>query len=573
MSKEMLPKLDESDIRNLAREGSFKRGVGYYRDGAIIEPVRQGMVLRAECRGSRYAPYQVSATLGKGGIEEVRCSCPYTGGGICKHAVALLLTYVHERAFRVIQPWEEMLAGHNREELVALIGEIVRGQPDLLSRVELLAGSRQGKPIDVETYRRQVRHVMGHRSLDAVEWGLQPLTDTADKLAEAGDWLNAGTVYYTLLDEAVGHYDDDVLAMDEAGDIAMLLAEFAEGLIKCLAEGKPEGEVRRAWLEALLDAELRDIQIGGIDLAPGARDALLAHAIDKEWEWIEERVRVQIQKSSGWAQGELVDFLAERRGKEGRREAAAALIRELGTPEQQAFLIVEEGKIDEAMRLIHRIVAEKPGLLTEFADALVEAGAEEAAVGLAAAHAKGRGSLSETAWLARYYRERGNQQASLEWQQEAFLQRPSVDAFKTLREVGGRAGRWEQMRSDMLKVLESENRIGPLIEIALDEGDVARALELMPRLTGWSWRDYKREVAQAAEKDHPREAAALYKEMAEDAIEGRQRSAYQQAARDLERVKGLYERLGADWNAYIQTLRTRYARFPALQDELDKAHL
>jgi len=118
-------------------------------------------------------------------------------------------------------------------------------------------------------------------------------------------------------------------------------------------------------------------------------------------------------------------------------------------------------------------------------------------------------------------------------------------------------------------------RIGPLIDIALYEDDAARALELLPRLEGWHWKDYKKEVARAAEKDYPREAMELYEEMVEDSIGRRQRSAYRQAAEYLRRVKGLYEALdaGSDWDGYIRDLRTRYARFPALQDELDKAHL
>ena len=82
-----------------------------------------------------------------------------------------------------------------------------------------------------------------------------------------------------------------------------------------------------------------------------------------------------------------------------------------------------------------------------------------------------------------------------------------------------------------------------LIEIALDEGNAARALELLPRVERHAWRDYKQEVAEAAEKDHPQEALALYREMAERAIAERHRGAYQQAAQHLKRVKALSKRL------------------------------
>jgi uncharacterized Zn finger protein len=577
MPKEKLPKLNESHIRKLASEESFKRGMRYYRSGAILEPIRQGMELRADCQGSQYEPYQVSVTLTEEDVGETFCTCPYNHGGICKHIVALLLTYAHKpQAFRIIQPMEEMLAQHSKEELITLIGEIVKREPGLMSLVELSVESRQGKPIDVEAYRRRVRRVLQHRSLDVIEWELQTLGDTANQLAKAGDWLNAGALYYALLAETVSHYDDELQGMDEEGDVAILLDEFAEGLSKCLKEGKPEGGIRRAWLEALLDAELTDIELGGIDLAPSARGAVLTHATDEEWAWIEKRVRVQIQTSSDWGREVLVEFLVERQAQKGWNEEGAALIRELGTPEQRAFLLVEEGRIDEAMRLMQHLLTDKPGLVTEFADALVEAGAEDAAVALVTAHVQSGGVFPWcTDWLAKYYRKRGDSRASLEWQQKTFLQRPSVDTFKTLREVSRKAGMWGQVHSDVLNALERKNQIGPLIEIALYEGDVARALELLPRLRVWGWRNYKREVAQAAEKDYPQEAIALYKEMVERAIGERQRSAYRQAAWDLKRVKALYERLDAqsDWDVYIQTLRMQYARFPALQDELRKVRL
>jgi uncharacterized Zn finger protein len=222
------------------------------------------MELRADCQGSRYEPYQVSVTLTKDGVGETFCTCPYDHGGICKHIVALLLTYVHKpQAFRVIQPLEEMLVQRSKEELIALIGEIVKREPGLMSLVELSVESRQGKPIDIEAYRRRVRRVLRHQSLDVTEWKLQALGDTADRLTKAGDWLNAGALYCALLAETVSRYDDELYMMAKEGDVAILLDEFAEGLSKCLKEGKPEGGIRRAWLEALLDAELTDIELGG----------------------------------------------------------------------------------------------------------------------------------------------------------------------------------------------------------------------------------------------------------------------------------------------------------------------
>ena len=138
MAEEKLPRLTEAHIRELASEQSFERGETYYHDGAVIEPIRQARELRAQCEGSDYEPYQVSATLAEGGIAETSCTCPYDHGGICKHVVALLLTYVHEpQSFRSIPPLAALLARRSQEELIALIAEMVKRKPKLLSLVEL----------------------------------------------------------------------------------------------------------------------------------------------------------------------------------------------------------------------------------------------------------------------------------------------------------------------------------------------------------------------------------------------------------------------------------------------------
>jgi uncharacterized Zn finger protein len=334
MAKETLPQLTESLIRGMASGPSFERGKSYYHSGAILDPVRQGMELRAECQGSQYEAYQVNATLSGKGIGGTACTCPYSGVGLCKHLVALLLAYVHEpQAFRVIPPLEALLAPRSQQELIALIGEMIKRYPDLMSVVELSAATQPGKPTDLDTYRRQIRRVLRSDTLRAIDRELWALRDTAARLEKAGDWLGAGGLYHVLLDETVSHYGDELQEMDEEGDIAMFVDEVAEGVSRCLEEGQPDSETRRRWLEALLEAELTDIALGGIELAPSAWDALLEHATDADWSWIEQRVRAEIQKSRDWAREALVNLLRERQERTGQAEDAGVLIRELGTPE------------------------------------------------------------------------------------------------------------------------------------------------------------------------------------------------------------------------------------------------
>jgi uncharacterized Zn finger protein len=580
MVKEKLPTLTESQVRQLAGEKSFERGKSYYRQGAIIDPVRSGAALRAQCEGSDYEPYEVSATLTKDGVDETSCTCPYDWGGLCKHLVALLLAYVHTPdAFRVIPPMEKMLAERSKEELIAINDEMVKREPELTSVIELSAATQPAKSIDVETYRRQAQRALRRDSPRAIEKELRTLRDAADRLAKAGDRLNAGAVYHALLEETVGHYDEMVQSMDEDGDIAGMVDEFAQGLGECLAESQADSETRQAWLEALLEAQLADITLGGIDLAPSATEAILEHATDVEWEGIEKRVLAAASKGRDWERQVLVEFLAEGRARRGRDDDAAALIHEMGTPQQRAFLLIEEGKIDKAVALARKHFTQLPGLMIQFAEALVEAGAKKEAVGLIVEQADVKQPhWGYPEWLAAYHRKHGNPQEALQWQQNIFAQRPSHEAFKTLREVSQKIGQWEQVRKTALDALERQKNFGVLIEIALEEGDVERALELLPQTKpqwGWMSVNYRGRVAEAAEKDYPPVAISLYKEMAEEAIERKQRSAYQEAVEYLKRIKKLYPRTSTPqgWDAYLRGLRTKYERLRALQEELQKARL
>lgn len=580
MAKEALPTLTESQVRRLAGEKSFERGLGYYRGGAILEPIRQGMELRAYCEGSEYEPYQLSATLTKTGIKSTSCTCPYDWGGLCKHLVALLLTYVHKPdAFRVIAPLEELLAGRSKEELIAMISEMVKREPELMSVVELTAATQSAKPIDVETYRRQVRQALRRENPRAIEKELQALRDAAARLAKAGDWRNAGAVYHALLAEAVRCYDEEVQMMDEDGDIAVIIDDFAQGVSQCLKQGQADSATRQVWLETLLEAQLADIKMGGIDFASSGYEAILKNATDEEWAWIEERLRTEISKRSGWARESLVRFLAEGHKRRGRKDDATALIHEMGTPEQRAFLLVKERKIDEAVALARKHFIELPGLMIRFADTLMAAGAKDEAVRLITEGAEKKDAhWGYAEWLVKHHRKRSDLREALKWQQQIFAQHSSLETFKPLRQLGEKVGQWEQIRADALKALEHQKNFALLIAIALEEGDVLRALEFLPKMKsewGWTPHDYKLRVAEAAEKDHPQVSISFYKEMAEQAIERKHRSAYQEAIERLKRIKTLYERQKAssEWDSYIQSLRTKHERLKALQEELRKARL
>jgi uncharacterized Zn finger protein len=113
-----------------------------------------------------------------------------------------------------------------------------------------------------------------------------------------------------------------------------------------------------------------------------------------------------------------------------------------------------------------------------------------------------------------------------------------------------------------------------LIPIHLKEREVAKALAILK--TDWGRSSGRKlDVARAAEKDHPREALAIYREYAEGLIEQRNREAYRAACEHLHKVHDLQQRLGEGdaWAFYVADLRERFRSLRALREELDQAGL
>ena len=89
-----LPLLTQDQVQERCTAQSFKRGLEYYREGAIGNPVLLDYKLSANCQGTEVYPYRVSVEFMPTGIATAYCSCPYSWDGDCKHIVALLLTYI-----------------------------------------------------------------------------------------------------------------------------------------------------------------------------------------------------------------------------------------------------------------------------------------------------------------------------------------------------------------------------------------------------------------------------------------------------------------------------------------------
>lgn len=595
MPERIDPAITEQDVARMTDLGSFRRGKSYFRSQAIINPVREGNTLIAECVGSDVEPYRVRITLGEKGIVDFDCSCPR--GGFCKHVVALALTYIHQpEQFVEQEPLEELLARLSREQLVALVKIMVERYPSLraLIPVQTQESSASSERLSTTPFRQQVRTAVkqdvGYMERgyygrgSALQTVYRALHSQAQHYAEKGDWANAGVIYQAIIEElcqayrSLWEYDES----DEAG--SELLAAVAR-LITCFEHLPDDDPLRQQWIQTLWDFLVTDMENGGYADTSNAELTLIENTTAEEWQSIERQILARLKEERDkWHREYLLDLLVERYANEQREAEITELIMEYGSPLQRIHHLLGLGRVQEAMDIA--IGDLHLNQVVWVVKHLMELREQQEAVHLVE-HFASQASDREMRTISDLYAQVGLIDRAVAAQRSYLLAHPSLSEYLRLRQLCEQLGTWQEERESVLHALREQGKFAALTEIAVEEGDARRALEMLKmfeaqresdRMLYYSYYSYqplRLRVAEVAEKDYPEEAIRLYKREAEALIARRGRTYYAEAAPLLTRVRHLYSRQGQEeeWQKYIARLREEHYRLPALQDELNKAGL
>jgi uncharacterized Zn finger protein len=589
-----LPTMTDQQILDRVGGRSYERGQRYFRSGAIFDARRQGMALKARCRGSSAAAYRVEVTFDMTGITAAHCSCPVGGGGYCKHVAALLLTWqATPEAFREVEDLDAALAARSKEELIALIKQILRQEPELETLLEtpLPVAGKRSSPVSLETYRRQAAAVFD-RAGD--EWGagleiaagLYAITTIGQGFAEQQDWAAAAAVYRGVVEEALDQYDS---FQDEEGELGSAVQSCVEGLGECLAGEKSDDATRAAILRALFDVYAYDMKMGGLGLSDEVPDLLVRHTTSEERRTVAGWVREALPQGPDWNAdyrrraygGFLLDLEADTLDD----ESFLRICRETGRLHDLVDRLLAMGRQEEAVAEAGRAGDYE---LIQMADLFVQHGHGDVAERLVAERTRTTQDAIVLAWLKKRYLARDDKAAALEMAEKLFRARPNLEEYREIRALAWPLGRWEKLRPQLMALLDAPLHRDLRVRIYLDEGEIDQALEAVkpePRARtgygygyGWS-RAYpgsiSLEVARAAEDLRPRAALEIYQHEAESLIEQRGRGNYQEACSLLAKARPLYERLGETeaWEQYITQLRERHRSLRALKEELASAHL
>ncbi len=599
-----LPELSVAEVRDWTVDRYYERGEGYFHENRVHHTRIEGQRLKALCDGSRPNPYRVEITLGNDGIVSGSCSCPIGDGGRCKHAVALLLTWVETpNSFESIEPLPARLRAHSKEELITVIQRLVQQEPHLESLVELSLGGPEADHVEsVRAYVEQAFEVAG---LDPYDYGyaghvaehLDPLLERGYEHITHDAWDEAIPLFATVLETVQDQYES---VHDEDGALISVLSTCAEGLGDVLSAADDE-KLRSEALEALLDLYLWDVEQGGYGAGPAAAEALRKQTTDDERRRAADVLRDNLPpppddastspsiygapsastrwNHDDWIREQLGDLLLDLERDRLDPDEYLALCRRTGQWAECTDRLLALNRMEDAAEAAAQLPDPQ---LKSVLDRFVEQGAADTARRLVQDRLDTDWpSPGLQQWLYEHTRRTDNHEQALDVARRIFAYQPSLSTFDQVREEAEALGQWDTIRTELLDRLDDHHRHDLLVRIYLHENNPGTALDLVEPFAGEDRArafgvSFLASVADDVAEGHPNAALALYEECAQRLIDRRGRSNYADAADLLQRAKAVSKEQDAtdDFTSFLDALyEEELHRLPAAQDEFEQAGL
>jgi len=172
------------------------------------------------------------------------------------------------------------------------------------------------------------------------------------------------------------------------------------------------------------------------------------------------------------------------------------------------------------------------------------------------------------AWLGPIEESRGRTREAFDAFLAAFAELPSLETYKTLRRLAEPT--WHKTRAQVMVVLNKSYSHQVLAEVHLFEEEWDEATKVAEKRDAWYM--VIAIVADGVIEHRPEWVIQVSIKQAEDLIAKTQSKYYRHAAEWLTRAQKAYTRLerSHDWRTYLEQLKEKYKRRPALQAELKR---
>lgn len=542
----------EANLAKLAGDKSFARGAGYFNAGAVADLVQTRDSIRATVTGND--DYRVMLKP-EGRALAWSCTCPLgEERTFCKHAVAAGLAWLARegKGGDELAGVRAYLASESRESLVEMLVEQAASDPHMRARLES-ASLERDPPRDMAALKAAVdkafavRGFVGYQHMraflaraDGVEKLLRELLRgkrAAEAIELAHNALRRGIAAYERIDDSSGAFGENLRRL------------VALHLDVCRA-AKPEPEAlgkQLFRLQMLDDWGFFKFE----DYAPLlAKKGLARYRSLAEAQW---------KKVPALAPGDQRDY------GDGRTVIAGimqALARHAG--DTDALVAVMARDLSHSYRFV------------QIADILANAGRHADALAWAERGHKAFAQKPDSRlvdFLADAYHRANRDPEAIALVWESFIGHPDLDAYRRLWRCASRAKAWKLWREKALAHLRKKlkrpgRKTGPwdglaaghtlLVEILLHEGDSDAALA-EARAGGCTQHAWM-QLAQAREKDHPSDAAAIYCRFIDATVNRTNNRAYDEAAELAATIKTLMHRAGhkAEFAEWLAALRDKH---------------
>ncbi len=554
-----IPPIVEEDIRHFIGEQSFPKGLQYFQNGAILHPVRQGMTLKAYCYGSLPEPYHVQVTCDDAGIATALCSCPVGtpthGRSGCKHAAALLLAWSKQpETFTEMDDLDTILERREKAELILLIKQLLHKQPEMEWDLTMppLPQMKRSMSIDIEAYRRQIDVAFdraGHQwnAVYGISSDLYHITCIADQFAQQRDHANAVAIYEVVAREILGRY---LSYHDEDSALGTVVQDCVKSLGHYLVSEQEDQSIRQRILKTIFAIYRFNVDKGGYGFTNDIPPELVQHTTSEEKRTIAQWVRTALSEIQGadqsaiWHREKYGGLLLALEAETLSDEEFLSLGRQTNRVHEVVNRLLELGRVDEAIQDVQSV---RDRDLLKLANLFLQHGQDRAILPVIHERSQQTQWISVPEWLKDYYLARNDTNAALAAIEVMFRIQFRLQDYQHMRELATKLGIWETKRQELLTFLQTTKHIATLVEIALDDGDVERALELLKGAPssdqGWIYNydlgsHLALKAAELAEETQPHASLDLYQQHVERLIaaRGRGRGNYQAACSYLTKI-------------------------------------
>lgn len=236
--------VDRETIQNRSTDAVFERGENYRDEGRIQRLDRFDDLVTAAVSGSKL--YDVTVDFSGRGID-TRCTCPYDGGGDCKHVVAVLLDIAANPPQDESEDIETVLGDVSAGDLREFVRDALAEHAEL--REQLLARFGDDHK-SVEEYREEIAQLFEQHAdpavFDAIDFSR--FFEIAEQYRDRERYLAAATVYRAVFEEV----DEKYIWVEGPYDhYARTIQTAIEGYADCVLATDPTPEEFDAYAGAL----------------------------------------------------------------------------------------------------------------------------------------------------------------------------------------------------------------------------------------------------------------------------------------------------------------------------------